>query len=229
MRNYVISKMKFSCDKENIKTCALLCLLSFFVLFQSREILADENIYRKALTDENVYRELIERGVATYEDGCRAISAYVGIPADTMTFEEVVLALKKKEIVDGRWNYKPDKTLTRAIVAYMIFKKLDMKGGFTMHTVNGIGRFTSFVCRKLGISDDFTVPDIGIGRRYAFLEFQFKGIIPRGNKRTFLTGHDLMAIMYRLEQYIKGEEAKKKQEEENKMRKEKAVSGESTG
>jgi hypothetical protein len=219
MKNCVISKMAFYCDKRNISVCILLCFLSLFVLFKSRE----------ALADENVYRELIERGIATYEDGCRAISAYVGIPADTMTFEKVVLALKKKEIVDSRWEYAPDKTLTRAIMAYMIFKVLDMKGGFTMHVVNGIGSFTSFVCRKLGISDDFTVPDIGIGRRYAFLEFQFKGIIPQGNKRTFLTGHDLMAIMYRLEQYIKGEEAKKKQEEENKMRKAKAVSEESTG
>ena len=229
MKNCVISKMEFYCNKRSISVCVLLCLLLLSVLFQSREALADENIYRKALTDENVYRELIERGVATYEDGCRAISAYVGVPAGAMTFEEVVSELKRKEIVDRRWKYSPDKTLTRAIMAYMIFKVLDMKGGFTMHVVNGMGRFTSFVCRKLGISDDFTVPDIGIGRRYAFLEFQFKGIIPRGNKRTFLTGHDLMAIMYRLEQYIKGEEAKKKQEEENKMRKEKAVSGESTG
>jgi len=214
MKNCVINKMKIYCNKKNISACALFCLLSLLVLFQSREALADENIYRKALVDENVYRELIERGVATYEDSCRAISAYVGIPADTMTFEEVVLALKKKEIVDGRWKYAADKTLTRAIMAYMIFKVLDMKGGFTMHVVNGMGRFTSFVCRKLGISDDFTVPDIGIGRRYAFLEFQFKGIIPQGNKRTFLTGHDLMAVMYRLEQYIKAEEAEKKQAEE---------------
>jgi hypothetical protein len=209
MKNCVISKMKFYCDKRNIRVRTLLCILSLFVLFQSRE----------ALADENVYRELIERGVATYEDGCRAISAYVGIPADTMTFEKVVLALKKKEIVDSRWEYAPDKTLTRAIMAYMIFKVLDMKGGFTMHVVNGIGSFTSFVCRKLGISDDFTVPDIGIGRRYAFLEFQFKGIIPQGNKRTFLTGHDLMAIMYRLEQYIKAEDTRKKQEEEEKKKK----------
>jgi len=220
MKNCVINKIKFYCDKRNISVRILLCFLSLFVLFQSREILADENIYRKALTDENVYRDLIERGVATYEDGCRAISAYVGIPADTMTFEEVVLALKKKEIVDSRWDYKPDKTLTRAIVAYMVFKILDMKGGFTMHVTDGIGRFTSFVCRKLGISDDFTVPDIGIGRRYAFLEFQFKGIIPRGNKRTFLTGHDLMAIMYRLEQYIKAQAADKKRGEDGKIKKE---------
>jgi len=214
MKNCVISKMEFYCNKRSISVCALLCLLLLSVLFQSREALADENIYRKALTDENVYRDLIERGVATYEDGCRAISAYVGVPAGAMTFEEVVAELKRKEIVDRRWKYSPDKTLTRAIMAYMIFKVLDMKGGFTMHVVNGMGRFTSFVCRKLGISDDFTVPDIGIGRRYAFLEFQFKGIIPQGNKRTFLTGHDLMAVMYRLEQYIKAEEAEKKQAEE---------------
>ncbi len=198
--------MRFYCDKKNISVCTLLCLVSLFVLFQSRETLAGEN----------VYRELIERGVATYEDGCRAISAYVGIQAGTMTFEEVVLALKEKEIVDKRWEYASDKTLTRAIVAYMIFKALDMKGGFTMHAVDGIGRFTSSVCRKLGISDDFTMPDIGIGRRYAFLEFQFKGIIPQGNKRTFLTGHDLMAIMYRLEQYIKAKEAEKKRKTEEK-------------
>ena len=214
MKNCVISKMEFYCNKRSISVCALLCLLLLSVLFQSREALADENIYRKALTVENVYRDLIERGVATYEDGCRAISAYVGVPAGAMTFEEVVSELKRKEIVDRRWKYSPDKTLTRAIMAYMIFKVLDMKGGFTMHVVNGMGRFTSFVCRKLGISDDFTVPDIGIGRRYAFLEFQFKGIIPQGNKRTFLTGHDLMAVMYRLEQYIKAEEAEKKQAEE---------------
>ena len=214
MKNCVISKMEFYCNKRSISVCVLLCLLLLSVLFQSREALADENIYRKALTDENVYRDLIERGVATYEDGCRAISAYVGVPAGAMTFEEVVAELKRKEIVDRRWKYSPDKTLTRAIMAYMIFKVLDMKGGFTMHVTDGIGRFTSFVCRKLGISDDFTVPDIGIGRRYAFLEFQFKGIIPQGNKRTFLTGHDLMAVMYRLEQYIKAEEAEKKQAEE---------------
>ena len=214
MKNCVISKMEFYCNKRSISVCALLCLLLLSVLFQSREALADENIYRKALTDENVYRDLIERGVATYEDGCRAISAYVGVPAGAMTFEEVVAELKRKEIVDRRWKYSPDKTLTRAIMAYMIFKVLDMKGGFTMHVTDGIGRFTSFVCRKLGISDDFAVPDIGIGRRYAFLEFQFKGIIPQGNKRTFLTGHDLMAVMYRLEQYIKAESAEKKQEEE---------------
>ena len=87
--------------------------------------------------------------------------------------------------------------------------------------MSGLGRFTGFICRKLGISDDFTMPDIGMGRRYAYLEFLFKGIIPQGNKRTFLTGHDLMAIMYRLEQYIKAEEAEKKQKEKNKKEKEK--------
>jgi len=210
MRNYVRNKMRFYSDKSNISVRTLLCLLSLFILFQCRE----------ALAGKNVYRELVERGVATYEDGCRAISAYADIPAETMTFEEVVSALKEKGIVDRRWEYKPDKIFTRGIASYMIFKVLDMKGGFTMHTVNGIGCFTRFVCRKLGISDDFTMPDIGIGRRYAYLEFQFRGIVPPGNKRTFLTGHDLMAVMYRLEQYIKAEEAEKKQKEKKRKEKE---------
>ncbi len=210
MRNYVRNKMRFYSDKKNISVCTLLCLLSLFVLFQRGE----------ALADNNVYRELVERGVATYEDGCRAISAYVDIPAGTMTFDEVVSALKEKGIVDRRWEYKPDKIFTRGIAAYMIFKVLDMKGGFTMHAMDGIGRFTRFICRKLKISDDFTMPDIGAGRRYAYLEFQYKGIVPPGNKRTFLTGHDLMAVMYRLEQYIKAEEAEKKQKEKKRKEKE---------
>ena len=50
------------------------------------------------------------------------------------------------------------------------------------------------------------------------MEFQFQGIIPLGSKRTFLTGHDLMAIMYRLEQYIKGEEAKKSRKKGEKIK-----------
>jgi hypothetical protein len=193
--------MKFYNGKRNISACTFLCLLSFCVLFQSRESLADEN----------VYRELIERGVATYEDGCRAISAYVDIKTDTMVFEEVVLALKKKEIADRRWRYKSDKILTRGIMVYMIFMALDMKGDFTIRTTKGIGKLTGFVHRKLGISNGFTMPDIGMGRRYAYLAFQYNEMVPRDNKSKYLTGHDLLALMYRIEQHIKAEDIKKQQ------------------
>ncbi|MGR3293342.1 MAG: hypothetical protein ACUZ9M_04910, partial [Candidatus Scalindua sp.] len=78
-----------------------LYLLFLFFIFQSKGVSADNNIYR----------DLVERGVATYEDGCRAISHFVDVPAGTMTFEEVVAELKEKGIIGKRWKYKADKTL----------------------------------------------------------------------------------------------------------------------
>ena len=176
-----------------------LYLLFLFFIFQSKGVSADNNIYR----------DLVERGVATYEDGCRGISHFVDVPADTMTFEEVVAELKRKGIIGKRWKYKAEKPLTRGMMAYMICKVLNIKGGLVMRTINGVGRFTSFIREKLKLKDGLAVPDIGMTKRYAYLECQYMGIVPIGHKKTYLTGHDLLALMYRLEQHIKAEEKKK--------------------
>ena len=186
----------------------LLCLLSLFVLFQSKSVLADSNIYR----------DLVERGVATYEDGCRAISHFVDVPAGTMTFEEVVAELKEKGIIGRRWKYKADKTLTRGMMAYMICKVLKIKGGLTMRVINAVKSGTSLICSSLKIKNGLAVPDIGMTKRYAYLECQYMGIVPIGHKKTYLTGHDLLALMYRVEQRIKAEEKKRKQGEEKRRK-----------
>ncbi len=60
----------------------LLFLLLFFA-FQNNNVLAKEGIYR----------ELVDRGIATYEDGCRAISYFVDVSENTLTFEELVVEL----------------------------------------------------------------------------------------------------------------------------------------
>ncbi len=174
-------------------------LLLLFV-FQNNNVLADKNIYR----------DLADRGIATYEDGCRAISYFVDVPESTMTFEELVLELKKKGIIRRRWKYKAEKPVTRGIMAYMVCRVLNIKGGLTMRALDGIERFTSLIRKKLKIKDDFTLPDIGIGKRYAYLELQNMALVPTGHKKTFLTGHDLLALMYRIEQHIKMKEREKK-------------------
>jgi hypothetical protein len=194
----------------------LLCLLLLFVLFQSKSVLADSNIYR----------DLIDRGVATYEDGCRSIARFVNVPEGTMTFEEVVLELKKKEIVGGRWEYKAEKPLTRGIMGYMICNVLNIKGGFVMRAINTTKRFASLICDKLKIKDGLSFPDIGMTKRYAYFECQSMGIEPSGNIKIFLSGHDLLALMFRLEQYIKAEEKKKKRKEEKERKKEEKVKSE---
>lgn len=203
-------KMILCTGKKRTTTYALLCLLSLCIICQNRVVLADTN----------VYRDLLDKGIATYEDGCRAISGFADIPAGTMTFEEVVSELKKKGIAGKRWRYKADKKLTRGIMAYMICNVLDIKGGLTMHAIDATQRFTSFICRKLGAKDDLALPDLGMAKRYAFLEFQQRKLVPPGNKKTYISGHDLLAMLYRVEQYVKAAEKEKKQKEERKNAKE---------
>ncbi|MEE9176566.1 MAG: hypothetical protein V3U19_10385 [Thermodesulfobacteriota bacterium] len=188
----------------------LLFLLLFFV-FQNNNVLAKEGIYR----------ELVDRGIATYEDGCRAISYFVDVPENTMTFEELVVELKKKGIIGKRWKYKAEKPLTRGIVSYMMCKVLNIKGGFTMRAIDITKRFTGLIRKKLKIKDGIPVPDLGMSKRYAYLECENKGILPIGHNKLYLTGHDVLAVMYRIEQYIKSEERKRKQEEEKKKKKKK--------
>ncbi len=133
--------------------------------------------------DNNIYRGLIDRSIATYEDGCRAISCFVNLPAETMTFEQLVTELKGKGIIGKRWKYKAEKPLTRGTVAYMMCKILNIKGGLTMRL-------------------------LGTTRRYAYLECQQMGILPIGHSKIYLSGHDLLALVYRMEQYIKAKERK---------------------
>ena len=181
-----------------------LYLLFLFFLLQSKGVPAEEN----------VYRDLVDKGVATYEDGCLAISYFAGIPVNTMTFDEVVAALKEKGIIGRRWKYKADKPLTRGIMAYMTCKLLKIRGGLTMRVINAAKSCAGLMCSSLKIKNGIDVPDIGMTKRYAFLECLDMGLMPAGHKETFLTGHDLMALMYRIEQYIKAGEKDKKHEGE---------------
>ncbi len=168
--------------------------------------------------DNNAYMQLSEKGVATYEDGCRAVSHFTDVVSENLTFDELVLALKEKGIVGRGWKHKAEKPLTRGELAAMECRVLKIRGGLAMRAIDTTRRFAGFVCRKLKINDSFTAPDIGAYRRYAHLEFLDNGLMPAGHKTKYVTGHDLLASMYRVEQYIKAEEQKrdqKKQQKEN--------------
>ena len=198
------SKMILMLDRKHK---IFLYLLFLFFILQSKGVSAEENV-------ENVYRDLAEKGVATYENGCRAILHFVNVPAEAMTFDEIVAELKEKGIIGRRWKYKADKTLTRGIMAYMTCKVLKIKGGLTMRAINATKRFAGLICSGLKIKDGLPFPDIGMTKRYAHLECLDMGLMPAGHKKKFLTGHDLLALLYRIEQYLKAEEKGKKQEEE---------------
>jgi hypothetical protein len=205
------NKMKLNISKKCIVSFTLYLLL-FLFLFQSEGISVEDSEGIPA--EANVYRDLVDKGVATYEDGCLAISYFAGIPGYTLTFDEVVAELKEKGIVGKRWKYSADKTLTRGIMAYMTCRLLKIRGGLTMRVINGVKSCAGLICSSLKIKNGLPVPDIGMTKRYAHLECLDMGLMPAGHKKTFLTGHDLLALMYRIEQHIKAGEKEKKQEEE---------------
>jgi hypothetical protein len=187
-----------------------LYLLFLFFLFQSKGF-SEGN---------NVYRELTEKGVVTYEDGCRAISCFTDVDEKDLTFGELVFALKEKGVIGKSWKYKAEKPLTRGEIAYMGCKVLKISGGLTMRVIEATNSFINLISRKLKRKNDFVLPDIGMGKRYAYFEFQDNGLMPGGHKKTVLTGHDLLASMYRIEQNIKEKEMGKKQKAERRKEKE---------
>ncbi len=193
--------MRFYVSKKNINSFTLLCFLPLLLL----------SLGRCAFADNNVYRDLIDRDIATYEDGCRAISCFVDVHAEKMAFDEVVAELEEKGIIEKSWKYKAEKPLTRGIVAYMSSKILKIKGGLTMRVMGLTKRFTRLISKKFKKKDGHLLPDIGMGKRYAFLESQHMGLVPQGYKGTYITGHDMLAWLYRLEQYIKAHEGTRKQ------------------
>lgn len=195
-------QFNFKMNNKNTISCVVFLLLLLF-LFQRTGI----------SVEDNVYRELIETGVATYEDGCRAISCFTDVDEKNLEFDELTLSLKEKGIIGKRWKHKAEKPLTRDVLAYMECKVLKIKGGFTMRAIDTTKRFVNYVCKKLKINDRIPVPDIGMYKRYAYLESQYMGTMPPGHKKKYVTGHDLLASMYRIEQYIKAEEMKKEQKE----------------
>ncbi len=197
--------LKFNMNKKCIINFAGSLMLLLF-LFQ-HEGLSEGN---------NAYMELSEKGVATYEDGCRAVSHFTDVVSEDLSFDELILALKERGIVGKGWKHEAEKYLTRSELAAMECRVLKIRGGLAMRAIDTSRRIAGFVCRKLKINYSLSAPDIGAYKRYAHLEFLDNGLMPAGHKKKYVTGHDLLASMYRIEQYIKAGEQKKEQKKQRK-------------
>ena len=123
-------------------------------------------------------RDLPDKGVATFEDGCRGIVALLKISLPDPAFEKVAKELLDRKIIRKDWAEKPATPLAWGRISYMVCRTLKIRGGLTM-----------------------TI--IGPTERYAYRECIDKGLMPMGHKAKYLTGADLMAILYKAEIYIR--------------------------
>lgn len=149
----------------------LLILLASILLLPS-------GLLGQTLRQIDFLRNLPDKGIATFEDGCRGIAAVLKIPLPDPSFEKVAEELLARKIIRKEWTANPNTTLTWGRISYMVCRALKIRGGLTMTL-------------------------IGPTERYAYRECIDKGLMPKGNKARFLTGADLMAVLHQMEVYIR--------------------------
>lgn len=149
------------------------CLYTVLLLLTGIVLLSD-SVHGQT----NFLRDLPDKGVATFEDGCRGIATLLKISLPDPSFEKLAQELLDRKIIRKKWMEKPTSSLTWGQISYMVYTALKIRGGVTI-----------------------TV--IGPTERYAYRECIDKGLMPMGNKAQFLTGADLMAILYKAEVYVR--------------------------
>jgi len=127
--------------------------------------------------DNELIRELNKKPVATVEDGMRMILWLTeGAGADE-PFEEVADRLQKAKLIKKSWAKKPDASLRKGQLAYMVVRVCKIRGGLNMML-------------------------FGRNERYALRECIFLGLLQRGTAGQYVSGLALLGTIGRAEVFV---------------------------
>jgi hypothetical protein len=122
---------------------------------------------------------MYEKQRASFEDVCRVISTLLHDKDPQQPFDKMRTSLIKEGIIPGDWVYKRESPVTKGMLAYMLCKVLDIKGGLTMRI-------------------------FGTSQRYALRECKWIGLITRASSaKEYVSGKELLAIFTRASVYKK--------------------------
>ncbi len=140
-----------------------------------------------ARADNQYIRDLADMRCTTFEDGCRAIMMLEAgeIPEDT--FVEIARELTEKGIIKEKWQTEPARLLDKGRIAYMVCKALGIKGGLTMRI-------------------------FGVSGRYGLRALTDLKIMVKGADAKYVSGGELLGIVYRAQEYRNKKAAKKEAE-----------------
>lgn len=136
-----------------------------------------------ASADNQYVRDLADKRYVTFEDGCRAITMLRTGEIPAGTFADIFEELEAAGIVKDKWVGDTAKILDKGRIAYMVCKTLGIKGGLTMHI-------------------------FGVSERYALRALVDKRIMVKGAHAKYVSGGELLGIIFRAEKY-KEKQAKK--------------------
>jgi len=104
-------------------------------------------------------------------EACSMVLFLVDGKDDCQTFDQRLVALDVKGLVDASWDLAADQTVAKGTLAYMLYHALDMNGGLMMHLLPS--------------------------RRYAYREVVNLGLMTMGSEYEPLTGPEVVGIMGR--------------------------------
>jgi hypothetical protein len=105
------------------------------------------------------------------DQGCSMVLLLVDGEDRYTNFDQRLAALESKGLADASWNLKEAEPVSKGTLAYMLCHGLDIKGGVLMQLIGG--------------------------RRYAYREAVFCGLMMRGSETEPLTGPEVVGIMGR--------------------------------
>jgi hypothetical protein len=105
------------------------------------------------------------------DQGCSMVLLLVEGEDRYTSFEQRLAALESKGFADGSWNLQEEEPVNKGTLAYMLCRGLGIKGGVMMQLIGG--------------------------RRYAYREAIFQGLMLRGSENEPLTGPEVVGIMGR--------------------------------
>ncbi len=129
-----------------------------------------------AFADIAYFRDMADRKVTTVEDGCKAITIFLGLDKQYPDFKSQADMLKYKGIAPYNLGASPSSPLRKGLLAQMAVKALGIKGGI--------------ISRLFGMS-----------QRYALKECVFLELMTEENARQIVEGVELIGVLYRMEKY----------------------------
>jgi hypothetical protein len=137
------------------------------------------NIKKEGRADIDYFNTLIAQRVATYADAAYVMSILLGKADELTSFQERKQYLTEYGFLPKRRkdSFTEDYPLSRGLIAYMLFKALDLKGGLTVRI-------------------------LGPGERYTLQELVFEGIMLSGSTKELISGKELAYTFIQAANYI---------------------------
>ena len=117
-------------------------------------------------------RKMYATDRTSYGDAARLVHSLVKGEHSTDGFDQIDGDLKRRGVADPSWSLGENDKLTRGVLAYMLVKALDIKGGATMRI-------------------------FGVSERYALRETNYRKLLTGKFRGEFVSGRELIDVIQR--------------------------------